>query len=227
MNKRWVVAGIVIFFFVLVNTGLFLWSKLRKSEVTSEELQLNASVSMPSKVSLKTWDDPAGFTFQYPEGLTTNTHEEDNENYAHVELSDSNHKGNIIVWVKDAPKNKKGNVVTTAVEWIESDARFNSASILDTTLGGKSAKKILLRIPQKMVIVGILNDGLLFTIEGDLVDTDYWTPLHAGIADSFQFTTPRDGQTMSQPAAGKSTQTVGAEPESGGEEAVDEEEILE
>ena len=226
MNKHWVIVGIIVFIFALANTGLYFWSKLQKPVVKPEGSQLSTSVPTPPPASQKTWDDPAGFTFQYPERLIINKHEEDNENYAHVELTDANHKGNVIVWVKDAPKGKNRKVVTSLSEWIESDTRFDSANILDTSLGGKPAKKILLQIPQKMIIVGTVSDGLLFTIDGDLSDAEYWTPLSSGIADSFKFTTPKDPETVSQPA-GTSTQTVVTDSGSGGEEAVDEEEIIE
>ena len=228
MNKRWIIAGTVVFFFVLANTGLYLWSKLRKPVVTSEGLQSSTTLSTPSPVSSKIWDDPAGFTFQYPEGLMLNKHEEDNENYAHVELTDASHKGNVIVWVKDAPKGKSRKVVTLLAEWIESDTRFDSANILDTTLGGKPAKKILLQIPKKMIISGTLSDGLLFSVEGDFDDTEYWTPIYTRITDSFQFTTPKDVQMgVTQPVTGQSIQPIVNESAGGVEEAVDEEEIIE
>lgn len=227
MDKRFVIGGIIVLLFVSANVFLFVLSKQRKPVVRPEGLQLSTSVATPPPASQKTWDDPAGFTFQYPEGLIINKHEEDNENYAHVELTDATHKGNVIVWVKDAPKGKNRKVVTSLAEWIESDTRFDSANILDTTLGGKPAKKILLQIPQKMIIVGTVSDGLLFTIDGDFSDADYWTPLYLGIADSFKFTTPKDEETVRQTGAGTSTQPAVNESGSGSEEAVDEEEVIE
>ena len=55
----------------------------------------------PKIEDMVTWKDEAGFSFQYPKGLATNKHEEDNQNYAHVELTSPDHKGSVIVWVQD------------------------------------------------------------------------------------------------------------------------------
>lgn len=229
MDKRFVIGGIIVLLFVSANAFLFVLSKQKKPVVTSEGPQLSTSVATsPPSVSLTAWDDPAGFTFQYPQGLTTNKHEEDNENYAHVELTDTNHKGNIIVWVKDSPKGKKGKAAATLTEWIENDARFNSASILDTTLGGKPAKKILFQVPQKMIIVGTLFEGLVFMIEGDLTDAEYWTPIHTRITDSFLFTASRENGVITAPVTGgNNAQPQASEPVGVAEDMVDEEEIIE
>ena len=45
----------------------------------------------------------AGFSFSYPEGLTVDKHDEDQENYAHIEMTLKDTLGNVIVWAKDAP----------------------------------------------------------------------------------------------------------------------------
>lgn len=229
MDKRFVIGGIIVLIFVSANVFLFVLSKQKKPVVTSEGPQLSTSVvTSPPPVSLMAWDDPAGFTFQYPQGLATNKHEEDNESYAHVELTDTNHPGNVIVWVKDAPKGKKGKTVATLTEWIESDTRFNSTSILDTTLGGKPAKKILFQVPQKKIIVGTLFEGFVFMIEGNLLDAEYWTPIHTRIADSFLFTAPREnGVTTAPVTEGNNIQPQASEPVGVAEEAVDEEEVIE
>ncbi len=229
MNKHWILVGIIVLLFAVGNAGLFVWSRIQKPTVPSKGTQTSTLPSpLPTQSSLKTWGDPAGFTFQYPQGLTTNKHEEDNESYAHVELTDSSHKGNIIVWAKDAPKGKNRKVVTSLAEWIESDTRFDSANILDTMLGGKPAKKILLHVPKKMILSGTLSDGLLFSVEGNFDDTEYWTPIYTRITDSFQFTTPNDTQgSVGQMETGKSVQPAVNEPAGGVEEAVDEEEVIE
>lgn len=132
-----------------------------------------AVVSTPTPaVELTTWDDPAGFSFQYPKDLTVDKNEEDNDNYAHVELTSKNHPGNIIVWVSDPPK-----------IWPPKEG-----TSIDTTLGGIPATKILISTPSAKLIVGTLSDGLLFKIEGTYTDKQYWQPIEDTIVKSFAFT---------------------------------------
>jgi len=155
---------------------------------------------------LVTWDDPAGFTMQYPEGLTFNKHDEDKVNYAHVELTDSNHPGSLIVWVKDLPKG-----IADTASWGKKVATPSSALSFDTTLGIQPAQKILVSAPTKTVTVGVVWDGVLWYIEANLTDEPYWQSVYDTVVNSFTF---------------KPLPTAPAGSGSGGD-TVDEEEILE
>lgn len=149
-------------------------------------------------VELTTWTDEAGFSFKYPKDLSVNKHEEDPDNYAHVELTNNAHPGKIIVWASDAPS-----------VWPP-----KGTSAIDTTLGGQPAKKIFASAPVKMLSVGMISDNILFNVEAALTDNEYWQKVHDTIVGSFEFT---DG-SESEPSSGDSV--------SSGESA-DEEEIVE
>lgn len=159
-------------------------------------------------IELTTWTDEAGFSFKYPKDLSVNKHEEDPDNYAHVELTHNAHPGKIIVWVSDLPKG-----VINLATWTKLSS-FAGASVIDTTLGGEPAKKILASAPVKMLSVGTISDNLLFNVEATLTDNEYWAGVHDTIVGSFVFTDASD----SAPSSG------GAAPAG---EAADEEEILE
>ncbi len=138
--------------------------------------QTEAPVTAPELLS---WRDPNGFSFQYPEGLTVNKHDEDQQNYAHIEFTHRDHPGNVIIWGKD----------TTAADttaWVKTEKRFSSASTLDTTFANFPGKKVLIADP-KQIIVGTVDDGIVWTVEGLLTDSDFWTGVHTTIADSFKF----------------------------------------
>lgn len=166
-------------------------------------------VSPTAAPSLVSWEDPAGFSIQYPQGLTFNKHDEDKVNYAHVELTDSAHPGSLIIWVKDLPKG-----ITDTASWGKKAATPSSALSFDTTLGGQPAQKILNSQPTKTATVGLVYDGVLWYVETVLADEAYWQPIHDAIIQSFVFT-PNPTSAGSNAAAGV------------GEEAVDEEEVLE
>lgn len=152
----------------VVGIGLYFFQK-KSSVITPGEA---IAPTLTPKVELTTWNDPAGFSFQYPKNLSVNKHEEDNENYAHVELTNNEHPGKIIVWVKDAP-----------AKW-----PFEGGTTLDTTLGGLAAKKILTTAPVKMLTTGVITDNLLFSVEATLTDSEYWNGVHDTITSSFAFT---------------------------------------
>lgn len=63
-----------------------------------------------------------------------------------------------------------------------------------------------------MLIVGIVSDEIVFTVEATLDDNDYWSGVHNTISSSFTLTSP--GLTESVK-------------ESDGQGAVDEEEVIE
>ncbi|MBI3577006.1 hypothetical protein HY086_03140 [Candidatus Gottesmanbacteria bacterium] len=156
--------------------GLFLLSKQEK--MAKPAMTALAPTSAP--VEMATWKDQAGFTFGYPKDISFNPHDEDKDNFAHVELTHKDHPGKIIVWAKDVP-------AADLAAWVKKEKRFAAASILDTTLGGKPAKKILISDPTKMIVVGAIDSDVLITIEGELADGDYWSKVHQGIVDSFTF----------------------------------------
>ncbi|MEK7129879.1 MAG: hypothetical protein AAB803_02555 [Patescibacteria group bacterium] len=181
-------------------SGVYLWQRT------------NASKAKPAPVApataqeeVATWTDPAGFTFQYPKALAVDKHEEDQDNYAHVELTSKDHPGSIIVWAKDT-------TATDVNAWVKTEKQFAGATVADATMSGKPAKKIILADASK-TIVGTIDEDILFTIETLPTDASYWNRIHAMIVGSFTLTQPKQESTTSDT--------------SGGDGAVDEEEVLE
>lgn len=145
------------------------------------------------------WEDPAGFRFSYPEGLTVNPHPEDKQNYAHIEFTSATHPGYIIVWAKDLPA---GNQRLEA--WVKANKSYAGATIVDSTFVGEPAKKILLATtpPQRHVVA--YADDLLFIIEASLDDAEFWSPIADGIVDSFAIV-PLEDETTGAGAASQDT----------------------
>lgn len=212
MVKKFV-AFIIIGGLVLgsIGAGAYLYFS-GTGRVTKAPIVSGSLILTPTIVSkLVTWDDPAGFTMQYPDGLTFNKHDEDTVNYAHVELTDSVHPGGLIVWVKDVP----GGVTDTA-SWGKKASLPSTAISFDTTLAGQSAQKILVSSPEKVVSVGVVYDGVLWYIEAKLTDEPYWQSVYDGVVQSFTF------KPVSSQGAGNTT----ANP-AGNDSVADEEEVLE
>ncbi len=165
----------------------------------------------PESESLLTWNDPAGFTFQYPQGLTVDKHDEDTQNYAHIEFTHKDHQGNVIVWGKDT-------IAKDAAAWVKAEKRLSGGNTLDTTLGAVLAKKVLVATPTAMVVTAAVSDQIAFSVEATLTDREFWSGIHDTIVRSFAFT-PVGGEKAMSPNAG-----TGVSP---AEEVVDEEEVVE
>jgi hypothetical protein len=211
MKKMWIIVsltavGIIclaVYFYRTLPAGIL-------SPVTISSNNSDVSKTTPAQGNLLTWDDPAGFSFTYPEDLSVNKHAEDNDNYAHVELTNKNHPGGIIVWASDLPKG-----VTNIANWITKTPSYTTATIIDSTLDKQPAKKILIASPVKKIIVGTISEELLFSIEGTLTDTQYWQNVHNTITTSFKFTPEGNGQQSN------------TSPNTTSESAADEEETIE
>jgi hypothetical protein len=180
MKKLWIVTGIIVLIGVVAG-GIFVFSQ-KNAKVISPGAAVLATPT--PAVDMTTWNDPAGFSFQYPKDLSINNHEDDNVNYAHVELTSAAHPGNIIVWASD----------------VSSAWPPKGGTSIDTTLGGVAATKIMMSTPSAKLIVGAVSEGLVFKIEGTLTDKTYWQGVEDGIVKTFAFT-----PDTSAPASGQSS----------------------
>jgi hypothetical protein len=176
VKRFWIIISILV---VGLSVGMYMLQQRQASSVISPEAESKIA-TFPQPQKLLTWVDPAGFTFQYPEGIEINTHDEDSQNYAHVELIEKNNKGSIIIWAKD----------TTAADsagWVKAEKSLAGGTVFDTTLGGISGKKILIASPQKSVISGVVDEGIVFYVEGIFDDSDYFIKAFDTITTSFGF----------------------------------------
>lgn len=131
---------------------------------------------IPSE-ELATWVDQSEFSFQYPNSLKLDPHDEDQENYAHVELTSATHAGNLIVWTKDT-------AAENIDDWIK-QAKIQGA--IDSLLGGEPAKKVLTTSEPKKLTISAIRDGYLYQIETDLSDLDFWNKAYNTVSSTFKF----------------------------------------
>lgn len=168
-------------------SGAYLFVARSKPAPTGQQA---APAPVAERPQLLTWTDPNGFTFQYPEGLAVNKHDEDKENYAHIEFTHSDHPGKLIVWGKDPARG-----VTDTASWVKSEKRFTGASTVDTELGGQAGKKIMIEGVSRMLVAGTVYDNIVWSAEATLEDADFWTGVHAAITNSFAFVPVKDSRS--------------------------------
>lgn len=205
--KKFGVPILVGLLFGGIASGSYLWW-VRHQSVPSQQVVLPT----PTPAQLLIWNDPNGFTFQYPEGLSINKHDEDRENYAHIEFTHPDHPGSLIVWGKDLARG-----VTDPASWVKNEKRFTGASVLDTELGGQKAAKIMIEGITRMLVVGTVYDSIVWSVEATLEDTEFWTGVHAAITDSFTFVPVKEAGSAATSESASVVDDV----------AVDEEEVVE
>lgn len=166
----------------------------------------NEPTKAPSLKILK-WEDPAGFIFEYPEGIKINNHPEGKVDYANLELTASNVEGKITVFASDSK-------YKTVEEWATKDKVSQlTGGGTEISLGGKKARKVVFSDTQR-TMVGAIDDEILFTIDFTPESTGYWQKAFDQIVSSFKFWQPTPAES-SAPASG------------GGGEIIEEEEIIE
>ncbi|MBU4353704.1 hypothetical protein KKA18_03410 [Patescibacteria group bacterium] len=169
--KKPLLIRIVIVIFLVGGIGAYILWKQQQQPAPAAPAQIQTQTQEETTL----WEDQAGFSFQYPKVLSFDKHDEDQKNYAHIEFTSATHSGRLIVWVKD----------TT---YSNLDAWAANTSSIDTTLGGLPAKKIIVSTPSRKIIVGTISDQILFTIEAEPAEGDfYWTTVSDTIASSFAF----------------------------------------
>lgn len=155
MNKKIIVIVSGIFLILILGGGgIYLYINQKQNEMREP----TPGAVSPPKLSTKDWKDPLGFTLPYADFLTLDPHDEDKENYAHIELTASPSSGRIILWAQDPPDG-------TIEEWITSQEGMENASILDTTWAGVSAKKVSVGGKNAKILTAAMYDDLLFFIE--------------------------------------------------------------
>lgn len=179
--------SIVIFVLLIVISGLFLIQSKKKNSNTN----VVSDTPVVTEAKRLLWDDPSGFTFTHDSSLIINSHTEDEENYAHVELTKLGENGKIIVWASDTS-------AQTLAGWVGGNKRFTKANTMDTTLGGQPAIKINGLQTSGVLTTGTLYDGLIFYIDAYASESAFLTEEFEKISDSFFFKPIENSQTDGQ-----------------------------
>jgi len=206
MQKKIIVIVAVVGTLVL-GGGLWWLSKgSGKGTPVSPEVSQTSSEPAQSSAEALTWEDPAGFTFEYPQGTKINNHPEDEVNYANLEMTYSANDGKILILAQDTTLKKIS-------DWEKTQIKFSMDK-----LGGKEAKKISLNTGE--TTIGTLDSAILFTIQVTPgTDSQFWQKAFDQIVTSFKFWQPTPAQS------GSNSATSGTSGGSG--DIIEEEEIIE
>lgn len=185
MSKKKIVliCGLVVI--VIGGIAFVTFNLTRSEEILSPAVSFQLTPT-PVEEKLAFWKDQAEFSFQYPESLTLDPHDEDKDYYAHVELKSATYSGNLIIWVKDT-------FASDITDW-ERKEKINNA--IDSTLDGEKAKKVLFTGESKKIITSSIYGGYLYQIELNPLDFEYWNKVYNQVIATFKF-------TMTEPVGSK------------------------
>jgi len=204
MNKKAVILTVIALLLISAS-GLYFGRLLKNKQNSSTQSPPVVPTSTP--VELTVWKDQSEFEFQYPKNLNLNTHPEDNENYAHLELTSSNYPGSIILWTLDSK-------YETVDDYIKGE---KIANYIGSTLAEYLAVKILDSANSNKNSLLTIRNGFLYEIEMDSAGEKVWSDIFNSIIESYKFS---EEKTMENPVNNTA-------PPAASEETYFEEEVIE
>jgi len=186
VNKNIFVVLLVILAILAVLGFVFKGKFLKPTSPSADKQDLGEKQKEEFSFKWQQWEDLAGFAFEYPKGVEIDDHPEDEENYAHLELTKADKKGRIGITVNDAE-------YTDVDEWLENDELLSQGSALETEIASMSGKKIALENGRE-VAVFIDWDQVFYKIDSQAEGEDYWRQAYARILSSFKLI-PLEGET--------------------------------
>lgn len=179
-KKMWIILALV-----LLAGGAIMFFVSRPKQVAKNTNLIDTATTsstspIPTPVTLVTWEDEAGFSFQYSQGIDINKHAEDTLNYANLTLSDPGKIGSIDIVMSD-----KNN---TMDKWTDA---------IDTVLGGKDGKK---NMTTTGMTIGVIDNDVLVTLKRSSQLSPLLESAWQSITDSWEFVYPT-------PKAAQKTQT--------------------
>lgn len=193
---------LIIFISVLLVVGLGVAGlilvfvpKKQNNSLSTPQVNLNQTgeeVKEPQKIKPSETDieyvDPAGFSFSYPDNLSISKAEiNDPSTYADLLVSSKEISGSLNLKITDSK-------FKSLDDWLKINQISASNTPKETKLGTFKAQEVK---TADRLLLGALDQGVLFTIEMPLVEQDFWMKVYNKILADFTFVSP-ETKTSSQ-----------------------------
>lgn len=156
----------------------------------------------PSK-TLKTYSDPSGFSFNYPDNLSLLNNElKDANTYADLQLTAKGAEGAMHLKISDSK-------FKSIDEWVKSTGTKETPK--EVKLGNLKALEIT---ADDKLLLGSLDSAVLFTVEIPISEKkDFWMSVYSSVLKDFSFAPPSDntasgGTNSSDPVSFESEEVV-------------------
>lgn len=180
MDKKtiWLLGGVLL----LAIGGIVILNPFKQKNLLSTSSTLNLVQQQEGQITpsktLKTYIDPSGFSFNYPDNLSLLNNElKDESSYAELQLTASGASGSLVLKIADTK-------LTSLDEWVKLKNSSNEPP-QEVKLGKLKALQIK---SNDKVLVGSLDQGILFTIEiPQGKDADFWMKILNIVMTDFAF----------------------------------------
>lgn len=154
----------------------------QKSAGSAPGLSLQQAAEITPSKTLKTYTDPSGFSFNYPDNLSLLNNElKAADSYAELQLTASGVSGSLVLKITDSK-------LTSLDEWVK-DKNSTAEAPKEMKLG--SLKALQIKSNDKLLL-GALDQGILFTIE--IPQEDFWKEVLNIVVADFSFIQPSSGE---------------------------------
>lgn len=166
MNKRNILLLVGVLAAVVV--GWWLFSSQKKSLFSPASTQTQKDI-VPSQ-TLKTYTDPSGFSFNYPDNLSLLNNElKETDTYAELQLIAKGVEGSLSLKISDSK-----------LKSIDAGKEVN--------LGNLKAREVETK---DKLMLSALDSGVLFNIEVNFGESrDFWMGVYQSVLQDFSFTQP-------------------------------------
>ena len=183
-KKILAVAGVSLILVGLIAMGVKIGQKPKTTSgpvVTPTPIRIEAEN--------KTYQDEAGFSFEYPTGLEIKDVSGNQDVYSILEITAPDKNEKMIIRVVDTK-------YKTIAEWLKSQNQSGNPVARDFEIGGMTGQQIQLENPRRLVSL-VIDKGVMYYFESPLSaeEGQYWNMVHNTIALSFSLgeTKPQTG----------------------------------
>lgn len=179
------IAIIVPLFVLLGLGGAYVYYQVKTTPTTFSPEQ---EASFTPSESLNEYTDGSGFSFNYPDNVEVRRNENSDEAvYAYLTLVFPQVDGGVTLTVADTK-------LLSIDEWVKQNAKGESKT-QDIKLSDISGREI---ITDEGLLTGVLDQGILFTIEVDFGDKkDFWQSVYETFTKTFAFSAPEKESDVS------------------------------
>lgn len=148
----------------------------------------------PSETVIE-YTDPAGFGFSYPDNLSiTKAEIEDPNVYTDLQIYSKDVSGSIKLKISDTK-------IATLSAWLKENGIAKSNTPQEKKLGNLKAWEV--KINDRLML-GALDQGVLFTVEVPRVEEDFWMKVYEKLITGFAFVAPEPATTTTTSASSDS-----------------------
>lgn len=186
MGKRTIILLVLALVLVVGIAKVLLFSSSKTSLSNPSAGQETRMLETIPSETLKTYSDPSGFSFNYPDNLSLTTNELTDATYAEVQLSAKGVEGSLNLKITDSK-------FKTLEEWTKSIKDIEGTP-KEAKLGSLSALEV--KTPQGIRLASI-DQGVLFSIDVSNSQNNFWNKVYSKLLADFSFAPPASADSSS------------------------------